>query len=277
MLHESGPLSAKTYKEVKTPRTIIPATDPRNDPYTGPYLYSLGWEYSNYFSRPAWGHGGSVIGFGAEMRYFPDDDFALVCLANTMFTSNVACNILLGHLMEWRFATEPFDWAAAAKEQVKKQEAENDPTTARSRLFPEVIRRHPPGPLVPLVRHEGIFTHPAYHTVNVTVRQEATGRQYLHVAMSEHTFQLRIDLKHVAYEWFLMDAGYPWPREELEKYPGRYQYGDEGSTMRVARAVFEISPGGQVERMGLALEPQMEVENAARREDEMIFFEKVVS
>lgn len=274
MLYESGPLSAKTYKEVKTPRSILPAADPRNDPYTGPSLYSLGWVYSNYFSRPVWGHGGSVIGFGAEMKYFPDDDYALVCLANTMITSNTVCNILLGRLMEQRFATNPFDWASAAKEQMKKQEAEYNLTTAQSRLFPEVVRRHPPGPLVPLARHEGLFSHAAYQTVNVSIREEPSGREYLHVTMvGGRTWQLEIELKHVAYEWFLMKAEFPWPREEVEKYPHRNRY---QVPWQLGRAVFGISPNGQVERLGLELEPMM-VENAARREDGMIFFERVVS
>ena len=279
MLHESGPISKAAYKELKTPRTIDHFDD--KPPYLGPTLYSLGWEFHMYRGHQVWEHGGSTIGYGAFMGYLPDDNLGLVCLANTMVTSNRVCDILQGFLIEETLqvpSNERFNWTSRAREQEKEQQPETDLTKARRQMFPEVVRRHPPGPIVPMEHHEGIFTHPAYQTANVTVRYETSGRQMIHVALSPRSFHPRIDLHHVSYEWFLIDDSLPWAREELERSPGKYPYGDEGPTAYIGRALFIVGSNGKVTKLGMELEKSM-VEKAERegkpREEGMIWFDKI--
>jgi len=273
LIHRLPPLSAAQHKAIVTPRTIapqegnFPVVEPL--PFTGPDLYSLGWEHTNYRGELIIGHGGGIQGFGTNLMFIPSRGWGVVMMANTGFSSNLAETILTWELIDDLLGVpreERFDWSGAFKRFVSMRKGWLD--KAYDKLFPDL-----PNPrlahALPLKDYGGTYWHPAYAYLNLTLRGYFKGEgddmspsdhgskyvEYLHAQPSYRPWNRTANLYHVSHDYFLVDKIQSWPHgANVTKSDGLNEDGDVSGK---AAARFQIGPDGKVEKLGIALEEAM--------------------
>ena len=85
-VNHTSPMNGPLYQSVTAPRSII--AESGSPSQSLPLLYALGWFLLMLGPHRVVTHGGSVVGFGAEMYILPDEGFAFVSVANTAGSSN---------------------------------------------------------------------------------------------------------------------------------------------------------------------------------------------
>jgi Beta-lactamase len=315
MLRESTPISPSGHLQLRNPRIALPPELVRGaipSYMSGPALYSLGWMWRLYRGREVFSHPGGLGGFGADMAFVPgtsnnDTGFAVAVMGNTAGTSNIVAMILSAYLMDEYLGIpeeERYDLETAIRQLVALMKESTKLENLKKAAYPEVFAT--PGgedsvlPLpLSLDAYTGTYHNPGYGAFTVSTRNStssttttthtpatnsAARTQYLHITPSPRTLSFSLPLTQISGNYFLAEIINPFPQSEIERHPERYPYGDEGEVSGGGRVLFDASPSGAVERMGIEISEEMvqvAVENAVkagkrgRGREAMIWFEKL--
>ncbi len=276
LINRLPPLSPAQHHAIMTPRSMVPHEDNPMIfdplPFTGPNLYSLGWDQTIYRGELIIGHDGGLPGFGTKLLMIPSRNWGVVLMGNTAGTSNMAEMILSYELIDSLLEVpkeERYNWTAALKKGQALQKVFLD--KAREQLFPEV----PSPPLPHALRiqdYAGTYWHPAYASFNITARayfthdpdqlhdpsayeRESKYVEYLHAEPSYRPWNFTGNLYHVSRDYFLLDAISPWPHgTNITKCDG---LSEDGEIDGRGAARFQIGPDGKVQKLGVLLEQEM--------------------
>ena len=261
MIDEAPPISPAGYAALKIPRSFADFGSPLYDAWTEVSTYSLGWEMTNYRGEKAIFHGGGLTGFGTLMLYMPRRKWGVVMMGNTAGTSNMAEQVLSFALMNdlLEVPTEQrIDWRSILDQQIK--EGDERLEHGMERLYPDAPKESIPLSL-PLEEYTGVYTHPAYRSVNLTIVKPNEGlplseksTKILHADAFDRTWPQELHFQHVSGEYFLIYASRPKSQEYLK-------------ISEVMKGEFTLDASGKVAKLGLLLEPMMG--------EDKIWFEKM--
>ncbi len=149
--------------------------------------YGLAFFIGNYRGHKVVHHGGNIDGFSAEVNFLPHDSLGVVVLTNMNGTPT---RDFIPYLIYDRLlGLSPIDWNARYKTAEAHGRARAD--SARAKRQSE--RKEGTQPSHPLADYTGTYTHPAYGSVTVSVRNGA-------LAVKFNSFDLQ--LQHFNYDVF---------------------------------------------------------------------------
>ena len=251
MMTYGQPLSFISHIDLRTPRTF---QIPLLFAFGGVSAYSLGWELSEYRGLKIFEHQGGVPGFGAVMLYIPQQEYAVAIMGNTGVTSNAVELILKYHLLDELLnvpADQRFPWKEVMDAQLEQQSTILQ--HAKQFLFPEAL---PPGKgmphSLPLDQYAGIFEHPAYGVLNLTILEAFHQPPFFNstidtlLVVTQGAQTLRWDFEHIDGEYFLVRSSSP-----------KGLAGEHLELTQIYRAEFELGPNRKVEKLGVALMQNM--------------------
>ncbi|KAK4942699.1 hypothetical protein LTR10_017648 [Elasticomyces elasticus] len=197
MIEQSGPLPSQAYADLVSPRTIMPPFDPH---FSHTMLYSLGWMIGVYHGHTIITHGGGLDGFSSAMMYLPDKKFGIVVLANgqSRGTEDPAW-YLIDNLLQvpQEKRINMLEWNGSAQAEAQKQIE-----SAPARLYP--LAPSPGLPLTfPLADYTGVYTHPAYRPLVVSVTKDTPVPRLR--AVAEGGVKVVLNLRHVTADHFVGD------------------------------------------------------------------------
>ena len=264
LMNMSAPISRSGHEALRSPRIFISPEDGPETGFRGPVAYALGLFVWNYRGEILIGHGGGVPGFGTNMFFLPRLNWGIVMMANTVESGIAVQNVLIYKLIDDLLRVpekERYDWAAKGEKAVRQ--AAQNLLHAKEMLYPNV-----PDPVLekslPLHGYAGVYTHPAYATVNLSIinappcnqceaRDDGTeGKEYLTSQFPFYALASPIFfwLEHVSADYFLLYTRYfsfeGWDPRELRT-----------STDAAIKAEFRIGEDGRVREMGVDIEPEM--------------------
>ena len=261
MLTYGKPLSIINHIDLRTPRSF---PVPQFFALGSISAYALGWELSEYRTLKIFEHQGGVPGFGALMLFIPQQDFAVAIMGNTGVTSNAVEQILKYHLLDELLnvpTDQRYPWKEVMDFQLKRQASQLQ--HVKQIMYPEAL---PPGKGLPhslsLDQYAGIYDHPAYGTLNLTVTPHqppffnTTLDTLFTVTQSAQPY--RWDFEHVGGEFFLVRASAP------KGVAGEYL-----ELTSAYKAEFELGPDRRVQKLGVALVP-----NVPGQGRKMVWFER---
>lgn len=129
--------------------------------------YGFGWAISSYRGHYRVQHGGNIDGFSANVTFFPSDSIGIVVLVNQNASSVpvVVRNILSDRALNLART----DWNGFSKRNADKARA-----SEREAAKSIVNSRKQSGPLTHALKdYEGLYTHPGYGTIDVTVERDS--------------------------------------------------------------------------------------------------------
>lgn len=248
----SHPLSPEIVKDMTAANMPIPPQDWR--PFTSS-VYGLGLETEVYRGQKLSGHGGSIAGYMATMKWIPNLDWGLVILQNSYSLAWAVTELKLVDDFLDSKGVSPwspegrFNMAVKTKRMEMKGDQRLKPENARKEAYPDAPDETLLAPVLPLEAYEGTYTHPAYHnftfsmmsssaealpSVRLSLRAAPSARSYLNLTATLH---------HV--------SGEDWWVHEMQG-PGFFM------TDEVLKAKFEVGVGGKVEAMWYQAEGAME-------------------
>lgn len=315
--NSSSPIANEVYHSILSPRTIVDEVTVLNsDPnaFIDLPLYALGWFSTKFDGRRMVFHGGSLTGFGTELFIMPDDDFGIVTMGNTVATSNIAGQLIASIILRAKFRTNTSQQSLmdSTMQCTNHQSGpmpgtniytalKNDQGHADIREIPN--RNHFPEKPIPSssnTSYAGVYSHPAYGSVEVFEAPDAT--DVIHVVPSYHIWAYemifhRVEKGHTENSLFFnVDFWSPHgpfrPDPMKVKAPACGQsVGSSSSAVTCkekvvwekspyaqnAIAFFRPGPNSHIDQLGIQLSPEM-VERA-RKEDlswteSMIWFTK---
>ena len=271
MINQDGPFSTDAHKAFRTARSFpTPLVDRSEDgapPFTGPEVYTLGWQFDIYAGEPMYSHGGAVTGFGALAAFLPRKKWGVAMMGNEQSGANAAQKVLLMALVERLLRIEEekrYNWVDVIEKQ--QEEKKQALLGARERLYPGVgveeggkIRKA----RLPLAAYTGVFNHPGYRNITINLAQpsdriplaEPRPSEVLHADVLDRTWPVVLDFEHITGEYFLVWAS-------------GYKTDGPAILEEATKAEFHIGEQGTVERLGINIEPEMG--------EEKIWFERVV-
>lgn len=266
LLHRTSPVTDAVYGGLVRARTIVNPDGERLPPRSSPAMYCAGLETDHYRGQQRVDHGGGVTGFATKQLLLPAQRFGCVVAANSGEGGHAAATVLFRELMDEVLGVPPAerpDWEALVDTLEAEQEADDDPDLCEAALRKEILgslsgekqdredkeEEAPPQPLTtPLETYAGTYEHPGYHQLLLEIKD---GR--LFVDASERSFGFTGVFNHVAQQ-----------RLFTLRIAESQAWG--GQDMTAVRAEFALQDG-EVARLGLALEPDME-----GTAEEMIWF-----
>jgi hypothetical protein len=284
MIRQAPPISPAAHAELRKQR--IPIFDPYPKFYSaqapqvlGPAQYTLGWMYEVYAPRGSnqgggieiWQHGGGLHSFNAEMRYIPALELGIVTLGNASPGAHQAGEMLVWEVINDLMGVERanrFDWK---KENLAREEmGAKDMLGKQESLFGGLgVKGRPMA--VRWEKHQGIFEHPAYARMTVSIAQrsgEEGNEPCLLVTPSARSWNFLVRLAHVHEEIFMADI--------IEAYPVSKANVDAGLSQVQGRrrALFKLGQNAQVRSLGLELEPALAAKASEGRIDDWNTIEK---
>jgi CubicO group peptidase (beta-lactamase class C family) len=301
--HTSTPISRKMFEELTTPRTILPPLPPsikEGNMHITPKLYALGW-ISDSIQIPGHiliGHGGSLTGFGANVKMFPDDGFGVVTMGNTAGTSNIVGRLATLEIIARKFGLSEEEGArliakhqqqfSASQIGVQKTSDESETKAVHPNVQKVLSATLPlPGKFD---SYTGIYFNPGYGNFTFTVAHESLihGLRIIRQergtegaapkdvsaalfvkATEPHTWPMAFILRHESGEFFSLEVLVPHGIVDDGVEAGNPDRGCGGGLcqdqaiwerrdfVRGAGAAFKHGPDGQVESVGLMMEPSM--------------------
>jgi CubicO group peptidase (beta-lactamase class C family) len=246
-------LSAKSYTELRTGRIIMP--QPLGGISVGPAAYSLGWMVGVISGVEVFYHTGNVPGFTTFMMYIPQKKWAVAVMANGDIGGGPLVYALalelLSKVLEMKKRPDvDVIWANTTR--IRRDIMEN----LRKIAYPDAP---PPEKAIkhalPLHAYTGLYHHPGYRTINLTLNPPATyvgvpipseNGKILHAKMTDRTWPQILDFEHINAEHFLVRWHMDFPRAtnfDLETEAGKAQ--------------FEIGSDSRVQRVGIGFVPEM--------------------
>jgi CubicO group peptidase (beta-lactamase class C family) len=188
--------------------------------------YGFGWMLASYKGHYRVEHGGNIDGFSASTSIFPTDSIAIIVLTNQNGSAvpGVVRNLLADRLLKLPY----FDWdtdlkRAADKAKSAAKEAEKLKTSGRKTNT---------SPSHPLKDYEGIYNHPAYGNLDISLVRDS-----LFAKMGKDLLWL----KHYHYDIFQ-----PFGKDPKD--------GIDTSDESPLRVQFQMSEAGDINGMTAALE-----------------------
>lgn len=188
--------------------------------------YGFGWMMASYKGHYRVEHGGNIDGFSASTCFFPSDSVGIVVLSNQNGSSvpSIVRNLIADRMLKLPY----FDWStdlkrAADKAKLAAKEAEKTKSSSR---------KTDTKPSHPLKDYEGLYSHPAYGTLEIMVAQDS-----LFAKVGKDI----VWLNHYHYDIFE-----PYDKDPVEgidttdKSPQRFQ--------------FQMNEAGDINALSLALE-----------------------
>lgn len=182
MIHRRPPLSPAGHAAITGAHSIVlPTVAP---PFSSPILYGFGWNLMSYKGHPVIQHTGAIYGFGSMVMFLPDVQLGITILGNNLMSTNAVASMLAYHIIDETLSIpekDRFDWA---KEYVphhyiplyldltnkipRAEKVLNVTITPDPRTLYPTIPNPPLPPPLPLTSITGLYTHPAYPTLNFT-------------------------------------------------------------------------------------------------------------
>jgi hypothetical protein len=292
MIRQAPPISPAAHAQLRKQR--MPVFDPYLKFYSdqapqvlGPSQYTLGWFYEVYAPRGSnqgggietWQHIGGLHGFNAEMRYIPTLELGIVTLGNVSPGAHQAGTVLVWEVINDLMGVERanrFDWK---KENLVREEMGAKDMLAKQESLFGGLGVKGGAMAVGWEKYEGIFEHPAYARMTVSIAQRSgkEGKEpCLLVTPSARTWNFLVRLTHVHEEIFMADIIETYAVSEANVDAGLRQVQER------TRALFKIGQNGYVRSLGLELEPALATKATRGRMDDwnaiekgMIWFERV--
>ncbi len=191
--HEGRLFSEQQSKEMWSPQTILPISDPP-PPLAALKAnfadYALGWTLRDYHGRKLVGHTGGVAGFVSRVMLVPEENLGVVVLTNAEEVG--AFDSILYHILDHYFGLPPADWIGAFKSVRNTQEKE----AADAMKKAEGARAANSKPSLPLEKYAGTYNDAWYGPV--TIRGGNGGL----IITFDHTPTMVGDLQHWQYDTF---------------------------------------------------------------------------
>lgn len=149
--------------------------------------YGLGWMLSSYYGHYRVEHGGNINGFSANVCFFPSDSIGVVVLVNQ---NGSQVPSILRNLIADRLLGLPYhDWNADLLARMRKQQA-----AAEGQEQPQdLARKTGTSPTLPLQQYAGLYEHPGYGALSVSLSGDSLFAQSSFV---------RFYLRHYHYDVF---------------------------------------------------------------------------
>ncbi|KAK3657605.1 hypothetical protein LTR56_002380 [Elasticomyces elasticus] len=287
--NKSSPITKSFFTALATPRTIIQGFNDVTDPFAfaTPITYALGWMTLKVLGQPVITHDGGLTGFGTCLYLFPGLDYGVVTMGNTAGTSNHAGSMVASLLLVQRLGlsganiTEVTDTLLSASQASLLPSAAKAHTQLRAR--PRSLLHTSSLPLPgSLADFAGIYTHPAYGTLNFTlttdpaISSESNNKEVLTALFYPRTWPLKVQLSHVTDTVFAVSLFTPHGRGDIVSGENVVWELTESDYV----AIFKFGLDGEVvETMGIELENTM-VKVARDKgpkawKEGMLWFEKV--
>ncbi|KAI9337308.1 beta-lactamase/transpeptidase-like protein [Obelidium mucronatum] len=159
-------ISSEQFRTIMTPHMLVEESDPE-DPIQDQF-YGLGWALDTYRETPRVQHGGNTVGYSAQIDTYPTHDLGIIVLSNgggnpapMVISQTIADRILFPK------AKRSF-WSRYYRYKVWKQIWK----AAKAKVHKIASRHWFTKPTQPLAEFQGIFTNPAYGTVQLDLRPD---------------------------------------------------------------------------------------------------------
>lgn len=220
-------ISEKSLLETQTPQ-IVSGGDLKYDE-TFYSSYAMGWAVNVYRGHPALAHTGGIDGFTSQIRLLPKDRLGVVVLTNS---GSPASGLIANNALDRMLALSEAPWSQRAKDEAAAAKEQQAKTKAEL----EARRKKDTKPTLTLPAYGGQFEHPAYQTLTLTTDGEG---------LKGDLHGLAFRLKHYHYDVFQIAGG-----------------NLEGRMM-----TFLLNQAGEVERVAIALEPNVKEIIFTRRKE----------
>ncbi len=128
--------------------------------------YGMGWFITNYRGHTWIHHGGAIDGFKALVSFLPREEMGVVVLSNLNGTS--VPEMITLNVYDRLLGLDQVPWSARFKEMRDKRKIEAEKRKGEA----DKDRKAGTKPSHPLGDYAGVYTHPAYGTLTVTVDGE---------------------------------------------------------------------------------------------------------
>ncbi|KOC14079.1 penicillin-binding protein [Aspergillus flavus AF70] len=246
MIHRRPPLSPPGHAAVTSAHSIVlPTVVP---PFSSPSLYGFGWFLQSYKGHPVVQHTGAIYGFGSMVIFLPDVELGITILGNNLMSTNAVSSVLAYHIIDEVLnipEEDRFDWAKEA------EKALNVTITPDPRTLYPTIPNPPLHPPLPLTSITGLYTHPAYPTLNFT---EKCSQKSIIPPLTNATTVPRLCM------FFVDPAELPESliMEIVHVFGDDWVFGSEYDGLATATKVqVKAGPDGSVERLGIEADGAM--------------------
>ena len=228
---EAQVLSARTAGRLRSPETVIPdaLSGALNNPSTFPELgrtsYGMGFFSTTYRGRDVAWHSGSIDGFSALMTLLPREKTGVIILTN-LSGNRPAPVCATRRIIDRLLGLEPIDWVARAKDLEAKAAQVN-----RDRHPRDESESTDSPPSRAWEEYSGAFEHAAYGIAEVSAREDG-----LTLAWRSGT----TPLLHRRFDIFETGTA-----------------DDDDNPIPKVRATFSYGPDGAIDRLSMALEPEV--------------------
>ncbi|POR35851.1 Beta-lactamase/transpeptidase-like protein [Tolypocladium paradoxum] len=203
LLNQTQLFSESVHQDILTPRMIQYPLPSNNFDVT---LYGLGWYRATLGGLVAYRHDGEIIGFGAQVYLFPDDEFGFVIFANDDSASTV--NALISRkLIADKFNIPENDILDVAARFVSSQSWQDHRSsiTTSDELFKAAINRtypsRPKGQVNPssfnMSDLEGTYCNRGYGNMTLRVGASKPGDKTLIAELPEMTWSYGLTFRHI--------------------------------------------------------------------------------
>ncbi|KAK3945584.1 penicillin-binding protein 4 [Diplogelasinospora grovesii] len=233
LLRESEPLGKGVHEELKRPKMIVGSG---RGAYDVPQMYASGWFVASYKGHRVFTHSGGMEAYGAEVYFFPDDNYGVVTLGNTAISSNAAGEILLWKLVDEKLGIpeeERYNWEAKWEGFIDDLQFKID--HAVEILYPDYKEENKTQSALKLESYAGTYYHPGYQNLTLTLGEDG---KTLRSERSEFTWQNKVELEHVSGEYWVLYS-------TSLKAPGNMAI--DG----IAAVEFRIGVDGRVSKVGI--------------------------
>lgn len=177
-------IPASCVKKTHTPQVVCEASGFDAMPYL---TYAMGWHATQYCGARLLYHGGNVGGFSCNVAFLPDDGFGIVVLTN--LSNSPVGKVVTYHLCDLLLQREPLAWNSLFKELVDKEKSDAETKKKQQRK----ARIKGTLPFHPLQEYAGKYSHPAYGTIAVELRDGSLKSVYQ---------SKTLPLEHYHYDFF---------------------------------------------------------------------------
>jgi len=280
-VNTSSPISSALFKDLVTPRSIVgdDGAFTQSFGFASPSLYALGWMNTRLSSGEiVIGHGGDVTGFEAAVYMLPKYNYGIVMMANSQ-KARVPEAMIGAKLLQHKVKTmrSEVDIISTSVEDTDVLLSMLQSSSSRSQKVAAVNKDTYHVAELPLPGaiddFAGLYSHPGYGVINLTVVGPAELEAYLY----PRTWPHKLNIKHYTDTVFSMEMSTPHGIGDIRSKDIVWEKVEDGIDRR---ADFKFGLDGEtVETMGMELEDSM-IEAAREKGDKawkdgMIWFEKV--
>lgn len=166
-------ISPLAFQQMHSPLIVMPGDAHPDINFAS---YGVGWMVDSYRGRVRVHHGGNTIGYSAQMSFFPAEGVGVVVLTNGLFTPLPF--VVANHVSDIILGLEPNDWngfyTAFKDLYIDEPGKEAGPGL-------QADRKEGTSPTHDLAEYAGLYEHPAYGALEITLADEGLVARY-HVA-----------------------------------------------------------------------------------------------